>query len=95
MFATKGPEIVLLTLVILAGCAPKLIQMDQAARDSLITIKEVKVVYDDPPDIQAPLNPVPNLGGMALPPLLSPKTSGYAGGNIPGFRGALTRVERG
>ena len=56
---TRG--IILIVLAILAGCAPKSIQMDQAARESLSGVQEIKVLYYEPPDLQVPSNPVPKI----------------------------------
>lgn len=48
-------------LVVLLGCAPNSILMDQQTKESLSAIPEIKVLYYEPP---APLVPISPVGGV-------------------------------
>src|SRR5262245_63507971 len=65
-FQRKGavmvPYVGIAILILLLGCAPTSIVMDQQAKESLSAIKEVKVMYYESP---APVVPIP-AGGVVL-----------------------------
>ena len=64
-FQRKGavmvPYVGIAILILLLGCAPTSIVMDQQAKESLSAIKEVKVMYYESP---APVVPIPAGGGV-------------------------------
>ena len=55
------PYVGIAILILLLGCAPTSILMDQQAKESLSAIKEIKVMYYESP---APLVPISPVGGV-------------------------------